>query len=117
MGNRSVAASNNTNNNALPATTNTSTAPSSSSSQQQPQQQIFASGCLGHQVRIWDWITGTCLQMIRLEFAIISLSFHPAGTLLAIANGTRLHFWGLPTIKTEISKITCTETERETNTT
>ena len=33
--------------------------------------------------------------MIRLEFAIISLSFHPSGTVLAIANGTRLHFWGI----------------------
>ena len=32
--------------------------------------------------------------MIRLEFAIISLSFHPSGNLLAVANGTRLHFWG-----------------------
>jgi hypothetical protein len=33
--------------------------------------------------------------MIRLEFAIISLSFHPSGKLLAIANGTRLHFWSI----------------------
>jgi len=61
-------------------------------------QQIVASGCLGHQVRIWDWISGTCLQMIRLEFAIISLSFHPSGSILAIANGTRLHFWSFPTV-------------------
>lgn len=66
--------------------------------EQQQQQQIVASGCLGHQVRIWDWISGTCLQMIRLEFPIISLSFHPSGSVLAIANGTRLHFWGLPTV-------------------
>ena len=65
---------------------------------QQQQQQIVASGCLGHQVRIWDWVSGTCLQMIRLDFAIISLSFHPAGNVLAIANGTRLHFWSLPTV-------------------
>jgi activator-of-BECN1-regulated-autophagy protein 1 len=35
------------------------------------------------------------LHMIRLEFAIISLSFHPSGKVLAIANGTRLHFWSL----------------------
>lgn len=57
--------------------------------------QIVASGCLGHQVRIWNWEEKTCLQMIRLEFAIISLSFHPTGKLLAVANGTRLHFWGI----------------------
>jgi activating molecule in BECN1-regulated autophagy protein 1 len=56
---------------------------------------IVASGCLGHQVRIWNWIDKACLQMVRLEFAIISLSFHPTGKLLAVANGTRLHFWGL----------------------
>ncbi len=66
--------------------------------EQYDRQQIVASGCLGHQVRIWDWVSGTCLQMIRLDFAIISLSFHPAGNVLAIANGTRLHFWGLPTV-------------------
>jgi WD domain, G-beta repeat len=56
----------------------------------------LASGCLGHQVRLWNWPAKLCLQMIRLEFAIISLSFHPSGSLLAIANGTRLHFWGIP---------------------
>ncbi len=66
--------------------------------EQQQEQQIVASGCLGHQVRIWDWVSGTCLQMIRLEFAIISLSFHPEGNVLAVANGTRLHFWALPTV-------------------
>lgn len=55
---------------------------------------MLASGCLGHQVRLWDWPDKVCLQMIRLEFAIISLSFHPTGNLLAVANGTRLHFWG-----------------------
>ncbi len=56
---------------------------------------ILASGCLGHQVRLWNWKTAACLHMIRLEFAIISLSFHPQGSVLAIANGTRLHFWSL----------------------
>ncbi|KAG7351546.1 WD40 repeat-containing protein [Nitzschia inconspicua] len=54
---------------------------------------ILASGCLGHQVRIWNYKKGQCLQMIRLEFAIISLSFHPTAPILAVANGTRLHFW------------------------
>lgn len=57
--------------------------------------EILASGCLGHQVRIWNWTEKTCLQMVRLEYAIISLSFHPTGQILAIANGTRLHFWGI----------------------
>ena len=57
--------------------------------------QIVASGCLGHQVRVWNWVSKQCLQMVRLEYAIISLSFHPSGQLLAVANGTRLHFWGV----------------------
>jgi len=56
---------------------------------------VVASGCLGHQVRVWNWCDKVCLQMVRLEFAIISLSFHPSGRVLAIANGTRLHFWGM----------------------
>ena len=60
---------------------------------------ILASGCLGHQVRVWNWETKTCLQMIRLECAIISLSFHPSGNVLAIANGSRLHFWGINDIE------------------
>lgn len=82
---------------------------------QQQQQQIVASGCLGHQVRIWDWISGTCLQMIRLEFAIISLSFHPSGSVLAIANGTRLHFWGLPTVTKTDDEIPSDESPTATN--
>jgi activator-of-BECN1-regulated-autophagy protein 1 len=57
--------------------------------------EIVASGCLGHQVRIWDWKKRSCIHMVRLEFAIISLSFHPSGQVLAVANGTRLHFWGV----------------------
>lgn len=57
--------------------------------------EIIASGCLGHQVRVWNWKRKVCLQMVRLEFAIISLAFHPSGDVLAIANGTKLHFWGL----------------------
>lgn len=56
---------------------------------------ILASGCLGHQVRVWNWREKQCLHMVRLEFAIISLSFHPSGQVLAVANGTRLHFWAV----------------------
>ena len=55
--------------------------------------EILASGCLGFQVRVWNWKHGQCLQMIRLDYAIISLSFHPTGHILAIASGSRLHFW------------------------
>lgn len=54
---------------------------------------ILASGCLGFQVRVWDWYQRRCLQMVRLDYAIISLSFHPEGHILAIASGSRLHFW------------------------
>mmetsp|Transcript_17504 Transcript_17504/g.25919 ORF Transcript_17504/g.25919 Transcript_17504/m.25919 type:complete len:826 (+) Transcript_17504:119-2596(+) len=54
---------------------------------------ILASGCLGFQVRVWNWKEATCLQMIRLDYAIISLSFHSSGHILAVASGSRLHFW------------------------
>jgi WD40 repeat protein len=36
---------------------------------------------------------GVCLNMIRLGHAIISLSFHPSGEILAVASGTFLHLW------------------------
>lgn len=56
---------------------------------------IVASGCLGFQVRVWDWSlnTGQCLNMIRLKCAIISLAFHPLGNLLAVASGKCLYLW------------------------
>jgi len=75
--------------------------------------ELLASGCLGHQVRVWNWKIGSCLQMIRLEFAIISLSFHPTGQVLAIANGTRLHFWELqPTASSSSSGGNSTQQRR-----
>ena len=64
---------------------------------------IVASGCLGHQVRIWNWPKAVCLQMVRLDYAIISISFHPKAHLLAIANGTRLHFWGLEPLEEDVN--------------
>ncbi|KAL7489784.1 hypothetical protein ACHAW6_015505 [Cyclotella cf. meneghiniana] len=36
---------------------------------------------------------GICLNMIRLNHAIISLAFHPSGDILAVASGSTLHFW------------------------
>jgi len=74
---------------------------------------IVASGCLGFQVRVWDWNHQTyqtagntedeqynyhdreavMLNMIRLDCAIISLSFHPTGSILAVASGQTLHLW------------------------
>ena len=36
---------------------------------------------------------GVCLAMIRLQYAIISLSFHPSGHILAAASGSKVHLW------------------------
>jgi WD40 repeat protein len=36
---------------------------------------------------------GVCLNMIRLNHAIISLAFHPSGEILAVASGSTLHLW------------------------
>lgn len=36
---------------------------------------------------------GVCLNMIRLNSAVISLSFHPSGEVLAMASGSTLHLW------------------------
>uniref|UniRef100_A0A7S2P0E3 Anaphase-promoting complex subunit 4 WD40 domain-containing protein n=1 Tax=Leptocylindrus danicus TaxID=163516 RepID=A0A7S2P0E3_9STRA len=54
---------------------------------------ICASGCLGHQVRVWDTKEGVCLKMVRLYSAVISLSFHPRGGLLSMASGNGLYIW------------------------
>jgi activator-of-BECN1-regulated-autophagy protein 1 len=87
---------------------------------------IIASGCLGFQVRIWDWnyrskpdesrlrkgnnpnilhdeydaqhryedSKGVCLYTLNLQdSAIISVSFHPSGSILAIASGSILYLW------------------------
>ena len=41
----------------------------------------------------YDTGIGVCLNMIRLNSAVISLSFHPSGEVLAMASGSSLHFW------------------------
>lgn len=92
---------------------------------------IVASGCLGYQVRVWDWNyggedgnnkgndvdededegfeqygnrKGVCLNMIRLTSSIISLSFHPQGQILAIASGRSLHLWAYEDRRNEINR-------------
>ena len=35
----------------------------------------------------------TCLNIIRVKSAIISLAFHPSGDLLALASGNSLYLW------------------------
>lgn len=43
--------------------------------------------------RFWDIETGRCLYMSTLRHAIISISFHPSGDILAIASGTCVYTW------------------------
>jgi len=50
-------------------------------------------GCIGYNVRIWDTRTGRCLRHTVLVNAVISLSFHPAGDILAIGSGNGLYLW------------------------
>jgi len=58
---------------------------------------IVASGCLGFQVRIWNTRLETCTHLVQYSHAIISISFHPAGKLLAIATGASLFLWDYET--------------------
>ncbi|KUF91630.1 Nitric oxide synthase-interacting protein [Phytophthora nicotianae] len=58
-----------------------------------------ASGCLGFQVRFWDIETGRCLYVSTLRHAIISISFHPSGDILAIASGTCVYTWDYQTLR------------------
>ncbi|CAM9141943.1 unnamed protein product, partial [Discosporangium mesarthrocarpum] len=62
---------------------------------------IVASGCLGGKVMVWNHISGKCLYSAGLEHAIISLSFHPSGEIIAMASGQSVYLWdyhnrGLP---------------------
>lgn len=41
----------------------------------------------------WDIETGRCLYVSTLRHAIISISFHPSGDILAIASGTCVYTW------------------------
>ncbi|CAM9203133.1 unnamed protein product, partial [Choristocarpus tenellus] len=54
---------------------------------------IVASGCLGFEVRVWNTVTGQCLYSTVLDNAIISLSFHPSGKVIAIASGQSVYLW------------------------
>ncbi|CAM9881884.1 unnamed protein product, partial [Scytosiphon promiscuus] len=54
---------------------------------------IVASGCIGHEVRVWNASTGQCLHVATLEAAIISLSFHPSGRMLAMASSLYVYLW------------------------
>lgn len=38
-------------------------------------------------------VTGQCLHSATLEAAIISLSFHPSGNMIAIASGQHVYLW------------------------
>ena len=46
---------------------------------------IVASGCLGFEARVWNCTTQICLRKAEFNRAIISLSFHPSGDILAVA--------------------------------
>ncbi|CAN0439248.1 unnamed protein product, partial [Laminaria digitata] len=45
------------------------------------------------QVKVWNIATGRCLYSSTLSVAIISLSFHPTGRVLAVASGQSVYLW------------------------
>ena len=54
---------------------------------------IVASGCLGSQVFLWDTNTGERLAGVRVDSHVLSLAFHPGGSLIAIACTENLQLW------------------------
>lgn len=54
---------------------------------------VCTTGCIGYHVRIWDTRTDQCLYHTVLANAVISLSFHPKGDMLAIGSGNGLYLW------------------------
>ena len=54
---------------------------------------ILASGCLGFEVRVWDVLHGSLLNLLRLDSCVITLAFHPSGDFLLASSGPHLHTW------------------------
>ena len=44
-------------------------------------------------MRVWDIIRNVCANVLRFEYSIISLAFHPEGQFIAVASGPQLHVW------------------------
>ena len=42
---------------------------------------------------MWNVSTGQCLHTATLEAAIISLSFHPSGRMIAMASSLYVYLW------------------------
>jgi len=60
---------------------------------------------------------GVCLNMIRLNSAVISLSFHPSGEILAMASGSTLHLWDFNEEKRKRQKKALEDATTESSTT
>lgn len=45
------------------------------------------------QAKVWNVSTGQCLHTATLEAAIISLSFHPSGRMIAMASSLYVYLW------------------------
>lgn len=54
---------------------------------------IVASGCLGGECRIWNVKDGMCIRKFRFAAKISCVAFSPAGDLLAVTAGAKLHLW------------------------
>lgn len=54
---------------------------------------ILASGCLGFEVRVWDIMHGSLLNLLRLDSCVITLAFHPSGEFILASSGPHLHTW------------------------
>lgn len=54
---------------------------------------IVASGCLGHECRVWDVALNKCIRKHDFKSSISCVSFNPAGDLLAITSGKQLLLW------------------------
>eukprot|EP00168_Porphyra_purpurea_P020063 TRINITY_DN826_c0_g1_i3.p1 TRINITY_DN826_c0_g1~~TRINITY_DN826_c0_g1_i3.p1 ORF type:complete len:679 (-),score=174.73 TRINITY_DN826_c0_g1_i3:164-2200(-) len=54
---------------------------------------ILASGCLGHECRVWNAKSGVCLRTHAFHAGISCVSFHPDGDVLAVTAGRCLLLW------------------------
>ncbi|CAN8064489.1 unnamed protein product [Agarophyton chilense] len=54
---------------------------------------ILASGCIGHDCRIWNITKRACIRLHTFGASISCVSFSPDGSLLAVTSGRKLMLW------------------------
>lgn len=70
---------------------------------------IMATGCLGHECRVWNLRNAECVRKHSFSASISCVSFTPDGSLLAVTSGKNLLLWNYTETTSTASRSTSTE--------